>query len=337
MLGVKIMKKLSILLLVLSMVGLVVGALLYKTNGVLATILLVTSVILIFAYAIIEDRAKKKEKNDFLIQSKKNELESNKNLELHAADDHVTTVIYKLFKGELVELSDLIKNSDCFIEYTYDEEEQVYMVDISSTDLSKKNKDAFIIVLYSSKEEQKLIVNDSEEDLSDLGENEIIDKLTFVVNEKVKKIDVDEFVIKQSKKQLIAFSIICSISVIGIVTFIVLGAMATIEWNVSIGMLLTFSLLSVLTGLGIYSYFREKLIYKNHIIQYTGLFRKPVSCRIDDVKSVLVELRGSTRIIQFLDENDNLLMKTYDNGTIITNKLFLVLLNKNNIKYDLFI
>lgn len=81
---------------------------------------------------------------------------------------------------------------------------------------------------------------------------------------------------------------------------------------------------------------REKLIYKNHIIQYTELFRKPVSCRIEDVKSVLVELRGSTRNIQFLDEKNNVIMKIYDHSTIITNKIFLILLNKYNIKFDIF-
>lgn len=128
-----------------------------------------------------------------------------------------------------------------------------------------------------------------------------------------------------------------TISIALLIAAIILGVTKTAEWGVALGMGLVGVIFLPLSGLGFYSYFYEKLIYQNHEFTYFGLFKKTITCKIEDVKSVIYDFTSSICRVQFLDKNDNVLMKIGDDGTISNNKLFLVVLNKNNIKLDVLV
>ena len=265
------------------------------------------------AYAIFYDHMNRKSKKERAEESKKEDkLFKNKIAEKKSLNPALQ-VIYDIYNGNVAELNDIIKKTACDISYDYEDEDKTFYLQIDAI-LGAKRKDAFFLALMANNEEQYLVSQGQEEDVSKLTYDEIVSKIINSVKANVKTSDKIDFVIKSPKWELYACIFFAVASIAGIVAMIVVKVVNGFETGSFIGILCALGAFLALVIFGIYAYFKEELKLENGVYTYRGIF-KTRSCIAKEVKSVMVDTSTSSLKVIFIGKNNQTLLQYRDFGT----------------------
>lgn len=279
----------------------------------LSYIYLIIGAVLSLVYAFLADRSLRNSKKEQAQESTKadklfkNKIYENKDL------NNVTKVIYEIYNGNVDELNEIIKKTSCDISYDFDPEENVYYLQIDSI-LGTKKKEAFFMALMGNGKEACLVYKDHEEDVSNLGYDEIISKIITIVKSNVKMSNKTDFVIRAPKWELVLY-IVFGIGMLGgIIGVIIAKVVSGFETSAMVTLICVFSAFLLLCLFGVYGYFKEELKLENGIYTYRGFF-KTQSCNAKDVKAVMVDTSSNAIKVVFVGKNNQMLLKYRDLGT----------------------
>lgn len=299
-----------IILLALSTIFVILFILNRKNN--IQYIYLGLAVAFSLGYAIYQsiqvktERRKNQENNKANDSLFKNKINLNKDL------NNSTKLIYDIYKNNCEEFENVLKKTSCDVNYSYDEEDKTYYLEIENI-LGIKAKDSFIMVLYTNDLEQSLIINKEEINVADKSYNEILELIINGIKNNVKINNNVDFIIKGAKWEfytLIALAIIFSGGMIALIVYKIVKGM---DFNAFIALLLGLLCLLSLPTIGIINYLKEYLKLDNGIYTYQGFFRHQ-SAKAKDIKEVRIT-SGMVINVLFIDKNNNVVLKYRDNGS----------------------
>lgn len=294
-----------------------------RNNNATKYIYLSISIIFCFAYGIFQALSNKKKNAEDSQKAK--EYDSNVKKKIYEFKDlnNTASFIYESFINNNTELSEIIKNTPCDITYDYDDEEkEIYMM-IDNV-VGMKQKDAFVLVISSSKNKQMIEINDQEKDVTNLEYNEIKNIIFKAIKDNVKIDNNVDFEIRNSKFELYFCGFFGIAGLIAVIVFIILKVLNKVNNDTFIGILCFGLFFGILGTVGVLWWFREKFSLKDGIYTYRGL--KTRSCNAKDVKEVIILTSTSIKIL-FVDKNNQKLIKFRDIGRAFSGGSFKKSLN----------
>ena len=126
-----------------------------------------------------------------------------------------------------------------------------------------------------------------------------------------------EFCIKAPKWQRNTFFTLFAIGVLGSIIMTILWLVFRFDWGILVGALMIFGVEFLISGLGIYAWYREEFCFQNGSFSYMPFFGKKKAAKLTDVARVEFSVAYAFPRLTFIGKDGKELFHFSDDGTAL--------------------